>query len=90
MFKLSGVEIMKNNRIELIEGVRHQLKDILESSKQAIYVYLDDTHKLCNQRFATLLGYGSTREWENIGCLFRKRSSQIKAGKLWYPLIKMQ
>jgi len=54
MFKLSGVEIMKNNRIELIEGVRHQLKDILESSKQAIYVYLDDTHKLCNQRFATL------------------------------------
>ena len=33
---------MRNNRIELIEGVRHQLKDILESSKQAIYVYLDD------------------------------------------------
>jgi PAS domain-containing protein len=70
MFKLSGVEIMKNNRIELIEGVRHQLKDILESSKQAIYVYLDDTHKLCNQRFATLLGYGSTREWKNIGMSF--------------------
>ncbi len=58
---------MKNtNPEQIIEGVRNQLKDILDGSQQAIYVYLDDTHKICNPKFAAMLGYGSTGEWENV------------------------
>lgn len=51
---------------EVINGVREQLREIFEESKQAIYVYLDDTHKVCNQRFASLLGYKSTEEWSAV------------------------
>lgn len=51
---------------EIINGVREQLREIFEESKQAIYVYLDDTHKVCNQRFASLLGYKSTEEWSAV------------------------
>jgi hypothetical protein len=48
---------------ELVKGIADQLKPILEKSKQGIYIYLDDTHKTCNRRFADLLGYDSPKVW---------------------------
>lgn len=51
---------------EIISGVSEEFKEIFEESKQGIYVYLDDTHKVCNQRLASLLGYKSTQEWAAV------------------------
>jgi PAS domain-containing protein len=48
---------------ELVSGIAEQLELILKKSKQAIYIYLDDVHKVCNENFANLLGYKSTKEW---------------------------
>jgi hypothetical protein len=48
---------------ELVEGISGQLKPILDKSQQAVYIYLDDTHKICNKKFAALLGYKSVEEW---------------------------
>ncbi len=48
---------------ELVRGISEQLKPVLEKSGQAMYVYLDDTHKVCNKKFADLLGYKSAKEW---------------------------
>ena len=48
---------------ELVRGISEQLKPILEKSEQAVYIYLDDTHKVCNKKFASLLGYKSPSEW---------------------------
>src|SRR5659263_764901 len=48
---------------EIISGVSEEFKEIFEESKQGIYVYLDDTHKVCNHKFASLLEYKSTQEW---------------------------
>jgi PAS domain-containing protein len=50
----------------LIKGAYEQLKEIFEESKQAIYIYYDDTYKICNQRFASLLGYKSVEEWSSV------------------------
>ena len=50
---------------ELVKGITAQLKPILDKSPQAIYVYLDDTNKACNKKFADLLGYKSAREWQD-------------------------
>ncbi len=47
----------------LISGISKQMKSILDSSQQAIYIYLDDIHKVCNAKYATLLGYRSPEEW---------------------------
>lgn len=44
---------------ELVSGISKQMKPILENSKQGVYIYLDDTHWICNKKFATLLGYKS-------------------------------
>ena len=48
---------------ELVKGISEQMKPILSKSSQAIYIYLDDNHKVCNRRFADLLGYKSPKEW---------------------------
>ena len=36
---------------------------LLKESERAIYIYLDDSHKVCNKKFADLLGYKSQRVW---------------------------
>ena len=43
----------------VIKGINNDWKDILEHSEQAMYIYLDDAHIICNKRFASLLGYAS-------------------------------
>jgi len=51
---------------ELVIGFHSQLKQIFDSSEQAIYLYLDDNHKVCNNKFAFLLGYASPEDWAKI------------------------
>jgi len=51
---------------ELIRGISEQMKSILESSEQGVYIYLDDTHKVCNKKLASLLGYRSPDEWARV------------------------
>lgn len=47
----------------LIEEIEAMLRPVLTKSPQAIYVYLDDEHKICNKKFADMLGYKNAREW---------------------------
>ena len=51
---------------ELVNGLYSQLKQIFDSSEQAVYLYLDDNHKVCNKKFATMLGYASPEDWAKI------------------------
>ena len=53
----------EEHHVELVQGISEQLKTILDKSEQAIYIYLDDTHKNCNKKFASLLGYNSVKQW---------------------------
>ena len=53
----------KRRHEALISGIAQQFKPILDGSEQGIYIYLDDAHKVCNERFAGLLGYASAQEW---------------------------
>jgi PAS domain-containing protein len=51
---------------EFVEGLHKQLKEIFDSSKQAIYLYLDDNHKVCNKKFAEMQGFSSPEEWAKV------------------------
>jgi PAS domain-containing protein len=55
-----------NPHEEIMKGVQEQLKEVLEESKQAIYVYLDDHHMIYNKQFASLLGYKSVEELSKV------------------------
>jgi hypothetical protein len=56
----------RNHHEEIVGGMAEQLKDILAGSEQAMYLYLDDTHKMCNQKFAKMLGFDSPEEWARV------------------------
>ncbi len=51
---------------ELMQDVAEQLKNIFDTSEQAIYIYLDDFHKVCNKKFTDLLGYDSPAAWAAV------------------------
>lgn len=51
---------------EVLDGVATQWEGIFETSQQALYLYLDDTHKVCNEAFTSLLGYDSPEEWAAV------------------------
>lgn len=51
------------HHIHLIKELAEMLTPVFEKSPQAIYLYLDDEHKTCNQKFADMLGYSSVDEW---------------------------
>jgi PAS domain-containing protein len=50
----------------MIAGLREQFGAILDESPQAMFIYLDDYHKVCNRRFADMLGYSSPDEWARM------------------------
>jgi PAS domain-containing protein len=51
---------------DLLGGLYDQMRTVFESSEQPMYLYLDDTHKTCNKKFASLLGYGTPQEWARV------------------------
>ena len=56
----------KQYKMDLINGLYKQLKPVFDSSGQSMYIYLDDTNKVCNKKFATLLKYTSSEEWAKV------------------------
>ena len=67
---------------DLISGIQKQLKPVFSGSSQGIYIYLDDLNKVCNEKFASMLGYKSVQEWakveKNFPAAFVATSSQKK------------
>lgn len=51
---------------EILKNLSKEYEKIFQESEQAIYAYLDDDHFICNEKFATLLGYDSAKDVENI------------------------
>ena len=60
----------QEHHAELIKGIAEQMKILLKESERAIYIYLDDSHKVCNKKFADLLGYKSQRVWADAEAPF--------------------
>lgn len=46
----------------LIQEIYEQYQPILELSSDPMYLYLDDVHKICNEKLASLWGY-SQNDW---------------------------
>jgi PAS domain-containing protein len=56
----------KQHHEQLIAGISEQMKAILDGSQQAVYIYLDNIHKVCNAKFASMLGYSSPEDWAMV------------------------
>jgi hypothetical protein len=78
---------------ELVKGLYEQMKAVLEGSEQPIFIYLDDNHKACNNKFAALLGFKSPQEWAAIEGFLEpyvaEKSRDTLANAYWAAMKKM-
>jgi hypothetical protein len=78
---------------ELVKGLYEQMKPVLDKSEQPIFIYLDDNHKACNNRFASLLGYKSPEDWATIGgfldVFVAEKSQETLSTAYWNAMNKM-
>jgi hypothetical protein len=65
-----GSEIVDQTKLEhdrqheeWLAAIAIQLAPIFDNSKEGVYLYLDDQHKICNERLAKMWGYVSAAEW---------------------------
>lgn len=50
----------------VLAAAARQLQNLFAASQQAMYLYLDDVHKVCNKRFSDLLGYRDPAAWAAV------------------------
>ena len=78
---------------ELVKGLYDQMKVIMDSSEQPIFLYLDDNHKTCNSKFAALLGFKSPQEWAKIPGFLEvyvaEKSRETLSSAYWDAMKKM-
>jgi hypothetical protein len=78
---------------ELVKGLYDQMKPVLEGSEQPIFIYLDDNHKACNQRLASMLGFNSPQEWAEkqgfLGVHIIEKSRETLSSAYWNAMKKM-
>jgi hypothetical protein len=58
---------MTDHLQDILQAMHQQCKPIFEASGQSMYIFLDDDHKVCNKKFASLLGYASADAWARVG-----------------------
>jgi PAS domain-containing protein len=51
---------------DVVRSFYRTQQSVFDSSAQPMFLYLDDVHKMCNERFARLLGYKSADEWGKV------------------------
>ena len=55
-----------DNHTDLIQSFYEEQKDVFASSSQGMYAFLDDDSRVCNNKFAKMLGFASPEEWANV------------------------
>jgi carbohydrate-binding DOMON domain-containing protein len=89
---MSKMQTAEEHHDELVKGLYDQMKPIMEGSDQPIFIYLDDNHKACNKKFASMLGFKSPQEWaEKQGFLevyVDEKSRETLASAYWQAMEK--
>lgn len=55
-----------------LDALVADLQGLADVSPQAMYIFLDDRNKWCNERFAKLLGYATPAEWAAVSDSFTR------------------
>ncbi len=55
----------EHEHVKILNELGAQFKPMFEKSPEGIYLYIDEVHKICNVRFAGMLGL-TVAEWEKM------------------------
>jgi len=83
-------EVREHGRI--MKELAEQFRPVFESSPMGVYLYLDDTHKICNERLAKMFGMSVT-EWEKtasfLDAFVEPRDQQLVAGNFQHHVAQL-
>jgi hypothetical protein len=89
----SKMQTSEEHHEELVKGLYDQMKPVLDGSEQPIFIYLDDNHKACNNKLASMLGFKSPQEWAQkqgfLEAYVAEKSRETLATAYWASVQKI-
>jgi hypothetical protein len=61
--------------VKIINELSEQFQPLFQQSPDGIYLYLDEVHKTCSERYAGMFGMG-VQEWEAMEGFFNKHIAE--------------
>jgi PAS domain S-box-containing protein len=55
----------EHEHVKILRELGEQMQPMFDKSPEGIYLYIDEVHKICNQRFARMFGL-TVDEWEKM------------------------
>jgi len=55
----------EHEHVKILKELGEQFRPMFEKSPEGIYLYIDEVHKICSERFAKMFGLTVT-EWEEM------------------------
>ncbi len=90
---MSKMQSAEAHHEQLVKGLYEQMKPILDKSEQPIFIYLDDNHKACNDKLASMLGFSSPKEWAAeqgfLEVYVAEKSRETLSSAYWNAIEKM-
>ena len=65
--------VEEHEHVKILRELGEQFKPMFEKSPDGIYVYIDEVHKICNERFARMFGL-SVSEWKKLDGFVNKHA----------------
>jgi PAS domain S-box-containing protein len=63
----------EHEHVKILNELAEQFRPLFENSPEGIYLYIDEVHKICNERFAKMFGL-SVKEWEAMDGFVNKHA----------------
>ncbi|PWB55979.1 MAG: hypothetical protein C3F13_02660 [Anaerolineales bacterium] len=63
----------EHEHVKILNELAEQFRPLFENSPEGIYLYIDEVHKICNERFAKMFGL-TVKEWEAMDGFVNKHA----------------
>ena len=64
----------EHEHVKILKELAEQFQPLFENSPEGIYLYIDEVHKICNERFAKMFGL-TVKEWEAMEGFVNKHAA---------------
>ena len=65
----------EHEHVKILKEISEQFKPLFDQSPDGIYIYIDEVHKICSERFARMFGL-SVPEWEAMEGFVNKHAAK--------------
>ncbi len=67
--------VEEHPHVKILRELSEQFKPLFEKCPEGVYLYIDERHKICNERFAKMLGL-TVAEWEKMEGFVNKHTAE--------------